>query len=161
MRMKDPIPQFSYLVEQLKSRHPTLAYLHVVESRVAGSPDPDADESIGGTTEPSSTPADHLGRPLNSSNDFLRTAWQPRPYISAGGYSEAEGAELALRAAEHDVLVAFGRSFQANPDLPLRIRKGIKLAVADDSTAYSIEEARGYVDYPFADENESGAAATN
>lgn len=160
--MKDPIPQFSYLVEQLKARHPTLAYLHVVESRVAGSPDSesDADANIGGSTEPSSTPADHLGRPLNTSNDFLRAIWQPRPYISAGGYSEASGVELALRAAEHDVLVAFGRSFQANPDLPTRIRKGVALAVADDSTAYTVEEARGYVDYPFAGESAVKVAAT-
>ena len=32
MRMEDPIPQFSYVVEQLKARHPDLAYIHVVAS---------------------------------------------------------------------------------------------------------------------------------
>ena len=30
MRMDDPRPTFSYLVEQLKQRFPNLAYLHVV-----------------------------------------------------------------------------------------------------------------------------------
>lgn len=30
MRMNDPIPQFTYLVEQLKERFPNLSYLHVV-----------------------------------------------------------------------------------------------------------------------------------
>ena len=32
MRMKDPVPQFSYVIEQLKARHPDLAYIHVVAS---------------------------------------------------------------------------------------------------------------------------------
>jgi len=32
MRMADPIPQFTYLVEQLKMHG--LAYLHIIESRV-------------------------------------------------------------------------------------------------------------------------------
>ena len=30
MRMADPIPQFTYVVDQLKQRYPNLAYLHVV-----------------------------------------------------------------------------------------------------------------------------------
>ena len=29
-RMKDPIPTFTYLVEQLKKRYPNLAYLHTI-----------------------------------------------------------------------------------------------------------------------------------
>ena len=35
MRMADPIPQFSHLVREMARRHPTLAYIHVVEPRVA------------------------------------------------------------------------------------------------------------------------------
>ncbi len=30
--MKDPIPMFWHLVEQLKARHPDLAYIHVIAS---------------------------------------------------------------------------------------------------------------------------------
>ena len=30
MRMEDPVPQFTYLVEQFKEKYPNLAYLHVV-----------------------------------------------------------------------------------------------------------------------------------
>ena len=30
MRMHDPVPQFSYLVDQIKQRYPNLAWLHVV-----------------------------------------------------------------------------------------------------------------------------------
>ena len=37
MRMKDPIPGFSYVVRQLAERHPTLAFIHLVEPRVNGS----------------------------------------------------------------------------------------------------------------------------
>ena len=30
MRMEDPIPTFTYLIEQFKEKHPDLAYIHVV-----------------------------------------------------------------------------------------------------------------------------------
>ena len=36
MRMKDPIPTFTYLVTKLKEQHPNLAWIHVVEPRVTG-----------------------------------------------------------------------------------------------------------------------------
>ena len=36
MRMDDPIPQYSYIVNQLVAHHPSLAYIHVVEPRVSG-----------------------------------------------------------------------------------------------------------------------------
>ena len=39
MRMSDPKPGFSYLVSELASRHPSLAYIHVVEPRAEGSMD--------------------------------------------------------------------------------------------------------------------------
>ena len=45
MCMKDPVPQFTYLVDQLKQRHPNLAYLHVVTPGVMGSKGPE-DESV-------------------------------------------------------------------------------------------------------------------
>lgn len=154
--MENPLPQFSYYIEQVKARHPNLAYLHVIESRVAGSLD-DEDADIGGTTQPSTNAADHddMGRPITNSNEFVRKAWQPRPYISAGGYSEEDGVDLALRAGEYDVMVAFGRSFIANPDLPTRIRKNIQLAEAEYDSFYAHEQAAGYIDYPFADEDAS------
>lgn len=41
MRMEDPIPQFSYVVEQLKVKHPDLAYIHVVGSGAGYSKGPD------------------------------------------------------------------------------------------------------------------------
>lgn len=139
MRMKDPIPTYTYLLDQIISKHPNLAYLHVIESRPAKNAES----------------ADPLGRPLAESNEFLRRKWAPRPYISAGGYSEAAGKEMALDAGEHNVLVAFGRSYIANPDLPVRIEKNIELTTADPSTFYLVESPVGYTDYPFAGETKA------
>lgn len=39
MRMKDPVPTFSYVVKELAKRHTDLAYLHVVEPVVSGDND--------------------------------------------------------------------------------------------------------------------------
>jgi NADPH2 dehydrogenase len=37
--MADPKPAFSYLVSEIARRHPSLAYIHLVEPRVAGPED--------------------------------------------------------------------------------------------------------------------------
>ena len=34
MHMKDPVPTFSHLVEEIKRRQPNLAYLHVVTPNI-------------------------------------------------------------------------------------------------------------------------------
>lgn len=36
MRMADPIPTFSYVVEQIVAKHPNVAFIHLVEPRVNG-----------------------------------------------------------------------------------------------------------------------------
>ena len=52
-------------------------------------------------------------------------------------------------------LVAFGRHFISNPDLPERVRRDVPLNRYDRSTFYG-GDARGYTDYPTA---EAAAAA--
>ena len=47
VRMEDPVPQFSYLVEQLRERFPDLAYIHVVSPAAMGGEGP-KDPSVGG-----------------------------------------------------------------------------------------------------------------
>ncbi|EPQ51522.1 NADH flavin oxidoreductase/NADH oxidase [Gloeophyllum trabeum ATCC 11539] len=128
--MKDPIPTFSYFVRALRDAHPHFAYVHVTEPRVLGDLDRQA--------------------ALGSSNDFIRKIWSPKPLISAGGYTR----ELAVEAAEKDgsLLVAFGRYFISNPDLPKRLEKGIPLTKYDRSTFYT-QGKGGYIDYPFAEED--------
>src|ERR1700736_2536033 len=66
--------------------------------------------------------------------------------IAAGGF-EPDTAEAAVGEGAAD-LVAFGRHFVANPDLPKRIRLGLPLNAYDQDTFYTFD-ARGYTDYPF------------
>ncbi|MGN7869049.1 oxidoreductase [Paracoccus sp. 22332] len=47
--------------------------------------------------------------------------------------------------------VAFGRDFIATPDLPARLRNGLPLNQQDPATFY-VGGAKGYVDYPVAEE---------
>ena len=46
MRMKDPIPGFSFLVNELKMHHPNLEYIHVVTSSEPAAIPPH-DKSVG------------------------------------------------------------------------------------------------------------------
>jgi len=82
-------------------------------------------------------------------SDALRKIWGDRPYIAAGGFDRASAISTVEK---HGGLIAFGRHFIANPDLPLRLKEGIELTPYNTATFYSPEAAAGYVDYPFATE---------
>jgi len=127
MRMEDPKPTFTYFVERLRDLHSDLAYLHVVEPSVSGASSVDK-------------------VPEGDSNDFIRQLWAPRPLISAGCYTRASALEAAEKTGD---IIAFGRTFLANPDLPLRIIKDIPLTPYNRATFYT-KGAEGYTDYPFA-----------
>lgn len=64
--------------------------------------------------------------------------------IVAGGFDRAR-AEAVLEAGLADV-VAFGRPFISNPDLPRRLRDGLDLAPLGDGPLYG-GGAEGYTDY--------------
>jgi len=66
--------------------------------------------------------------------------------IANGGYTR-ERAIKTLDAGEAD-LIAFGRPFIANPDLPERLFRNAELNEPDKSTFYG-GGAAGYTDYPF------------
>ena len=66
-------------------------------------------------------------------------------FILSGGFTP-ESAEQALIKGTAD-LVAFGRSFLANPDFDKRIEKSMPLNPVDFTTLYSAD-AVGYTDYP-------------
>ena len=68
------------------------------------------------------------------------------PIIAAGGFTK-ETAKAILNAGDAD-LVAFGRPFISNPDLPRRFRIGAPLAAYDRNTFYG-GDWRGFTDYPF------------
>ena len=65
--------------------------------------------------------------------------------ISAGGHSQATGEET-LNAGHAD-LIAYGRLYISNPDLPQRFAQDLPLNPYDRSTFYGGGEA-GYTDYP-------------
>lgn len=125
MSDSDPAATFGYVTTQLDRLG--IAYLHVVEPRIKGI------EEVAKGQAPIA--AQHL-RPK-----FSRTL------IAAGGFTPAS-ADAVVAAGDAD-LVAFGRHFISNPDLPERIRQGLPLTRYDRSTFYG-GDARGYTDYPAA-----------
>ncbi|KAJ7218237.1 hypothetical protein B0H12DRAFT_1032012 [Mycena haematopus] len=133
MGMADPVPTYSYIVCELKRLFPKFAYIHAIEPRIAA--DSDLDTSPANAAQ---------------SNDFLREIWGDRPFISGGGFSRETAIKLAN---EHkNALVAFGRHFIANPDLPVRFEKNIPLHPYDRPTFYlpGQDIPLGYTDQPFA-----------
>jgi N-ethylmaleimide reductase len=76
--------------------------------------------------------------------------------IVAGRYDLAR-AEEVLEAGYAD-LVAFGRPFVANPDLPRRLRLGLPLAQPETATLFG-GSAAGYTDYGSSDATASGDAS--
>lgn len=77
----------------------------------------------------------------------LREACQST-FLLSGGYDK-ERAEADLSADKGD-LVAFGRPFIANPDLPRRFVENMELNDPDPDTFYT-PGPEGYTDYPRAD----------
>jgi len=77
------------------------------------------------------------------------------PIIAAGGF-EPNTAEATVANGDAN-LIAFGRHFIANPDLPKRIELGLPLNPYDRRTFYAFD-ARGYTDYPKYEAHEAGEA---
>lgn len=129
MRMKDPVPQFSYLIGHLKELG--LAYLHLVQSNVSAGADVEADEQL----------------------DWAFDIWgKTSPVLLAGGYTGETAKSTIGDHPQVDKMIVFGRHFIANPDLPFRIQNDLPLNKYDRSTFYIPEEPHGYVDYPFSKE---------
>lgn len=120
----DPVQTYSGLVRKLNEL--PLAYLHLVEP----------------LTE---IPETYLAQVL----PHFRKIYQGR-IITAGGYDATMAAEV-IHQGEAE-MVAFGRLFISNPDLPERIRIGEYLNEPDQRTFYTSDE-KGYTDYPFFENN--------
>ncbi|KAG1549829.1 hypothetical protein G6F51_002822 [Rhizopus arrhizus] len=122
---EDPVKTWSYLTSSLQEKHSQLAYVHFIEPR------------SNFFTDDANT-ADSL--------DPFRKLWKG-PFITAGGFSTAikHAVDVAEKTGD---LIAFGRSFIANPDLPERIKKEVELNKYNRDTFYT-NDAVGYTDYPF------------
>ena len=121
----DPETTFGRVAEKLNGG--ALAYLHIVNPAVAAfekgiEPDPGALRML----------------------ELLRERYRGT-LIIAGGF-DRDTAEGWLRRDKTD-LIAFGRKFLANPDLPERFRSHASLNADDPSTYYG-GGAKGYTDYP-------------
>jgi 2,4-dienoyl-CoA reductase-like NADH-dependent reductase (Old Yellow Enzyme family) len=118
--------QFTYVAQQLD--HYGLAYLHVMDGLAFGFHD--------------------LGEPMTLA-DFRKVF--SGPLIGNCGYT-LETAQKAI-AEDPAVLIAFGRPFISNPDLVARFANNWPLSPeADMSTWYSPTGAKGYTDFPIAQE---------
>lgn len=120
MSDSDPEKTFSHIVRALSGIG--IAYVHLTEGNAA-------DEEHGGKVIPTA---------------FFRPLFKGA-MIACGDY-DREKAEATVGNGKAD-LVAFGRPFISNPDLPRRLREGKPLAPADPSTFYGGSE-KGYTDYP-------------
>jgi N-ethylmaleimide reductase len=121
----DPEATFGTIAAKLSDYR--LAYLHIVNPALAAvergtQPDPRALRMV----------------------DLIRSKYRGK-LILAGGY-DRDTAESWLRQGKAD-LIAFGRKFLANSDLPERFRVRAPLN-ADDQPTYYGGGAKGYTDYP-------------
>lgn len=123
MHDSDPARTFGYVAREL-SRF-GIAYLHVIE--------PEGGINVDGTQ--------------TSATKHLRAIFEGK-IITAAGYDQAKAGRV-IAAGDAD-LVAFGKLFIANPDLPQRFRTGAPLNPPDTQSFYGGDE-RGYIDYPSLD----------
>ncbi|GMN45409.1 hypothetical protein TIFTF001_014598 [Ficus carica] len=68
-------------------------------------------------------------------------------FIVAGGYNKEDGNEAVFENRAD--LVAYGRLFLANPDLPKRFELNAPLTKYNRRTFYTPDPIIGYTDYPF------------
>ncbi|KAN0142170.1 hypothetical protein V8E53_000632 [Lactarius tabidus] len=132
MSMKGPLPTFTSFVERIRDEHANLAYIRVIEAR---------------TYNFTVKPITNENR--TQSNEVFRKILGVRPYIAPGGMDRATASDTVEK---HGGLIAFGRYFVSNLDLPLRLREGRSLTRYDGDTFYAAGSATGYIDYPFANE---------
>jgi N-ethylmaleimide reductase len=131
---EDPQATFGHIARALSSRG--LSYLHLVN--------PVMNLALDGT-EPDPRPIQVL--------KAMRSDYQGTLML-AGGFDQ-DTADAWIEQGRADI-IAFGRKFIANPDLPERFRRRARLN-ADDPTTYYGGGAKGYTDYPTLDQ-EAGAA---
>lgn len=128
----NPVALGLHLIHKLAPFH--LAYLHVTEPRFHAQ----------GVSETS------------QNTRAYREEYKPGVFMSSGGFTRDEG----MKAIEsgHTDLVSYGRSFLANPDLPIRFYCNLGLNEYDRATFYTHDPCVGYTDYPCANVGFDGDA---
>ncbi|CAG9224884.1 N-ethylmaleimide reductase [Paraburkholderia caribensis] len=119
----DPEATFSHVAQVLDSYR--IAYMHVIEPRIKG------DDTL------------HEGHPPVAVK-YLRRYFSG-PIIAAGGF-DGDSAEAVVASGDAD-LVAFGRYFSSNPDLPYRLKHKLPLTPYVRAAFWGGTE-RHYSDFP-------------
>ena len=122
-----PQPLFEYVVQQLAPLQ--LAYLHLIEGATGAARDYTQGDKAFDYAVLRST---------------YRAAGGTGAWMVNNGY---DGPLANASIAEGADLVAFGKPFIANPDLPRRLREGAPWNTPDRTTFYGGRE-KGYTDYP-------------
>lgn len=135
MKDSNPAQIFGYVAEKLGALG--LAYLHVVE--------------------PADKAAYTVDGEIVSATKHLKSLFGGT-VITAQGYDQKTG-DAVLSRGDAD-LVAFGKLFIANPDLPLRFRTGAPLNPPDEKSFYGGDQ-RGYIDYPALEMRTATAASSS
>lgn len=107
-----------------------LAYIHIVDHSAMGAPE--------------------VPREIKQS---IRDVFSDGAIILSGGYTSEAKANEDLESGLGD-LIAFGRPFISNPDLPIRLKNNIDLAEPNPDTFYTPGK-EGYIDYPVSNELEA------
>jgi N-ethylmaleimide reductase len=119
----DPRALFRHLAERLNDLG--IAYLHVIEPRISGADTVDeAQEAVA---------ASELGKLFHG------------PLIAAGGFTPATAEDAVVSGLAS--LIAIGRHFTSNPDLPHRIKNDLALTHYDRNTFYG-GDGHGYTNFP-------------
>lgn len=119
----DPVPQYVYLVEQLKPFN--LAYVHFVESRAKG----------------------------NDLSPIIKAYGNTSPVIVAGGFEqESSKKAVDEEYKEYDIIVGIGRPYTSNPDLPFRFKQGIALTPYQRETFFTPKSDKGFLEFPFSEQ---------
>jgi NADPH2 dehydrogenase len=161
---RDALETFSLLIRTLAPLG--LAYLHLTEPRVSGLLQACVDGGYGlkesiewaaglwfGRDGAEEDVREALG--VEKLPEVEGTPASTNALVVAGGYTPETAAARAEEAEKKGerVVIAFGRYFISNPDLPARIINGLPLAKYDRPSFYNRKSPEGYIDYPFAAEH--------
>lgn len=126
MNDADPVGLFDFVINKLNDYD--LAYLHLIEPLL---------------------PLDDYPHYLKKVTKHYRKIYNGT-LIACGKFTQEKGNEY-IREQWAD-LIAFGKLFIANPDLPERFEHNLVLNQPDKDTFYTGGE-KGYIDYPFYEES--------
>ncbi|CED83637.1 NADH:flavin oxidoreductase/12-oxophytodienoate reductase [Phaffia rhodozyma] len=162
MQEADPLKTFSYLVQKIVDTYPKFGYVHMTEG-VEWHPGAFDTKNLAEGVIPGNDPLRAIVRgiePSSIKNDHSTVFPEPTPerptlVISASGFKPDNVYNHVERTGD---VICFGRLFIANPDLPYRLKNHVELNAYDRNTFYT-QDAAGYTDYPFAnEESKSGKA---